>query len=120
MAHESFFTDLLATIDATDAKAFGQFLTPDARFRFGNNHAIVGREAVEATVAGFFAAIKGLSHRLEDRWMLPELAICTGLVTYTRRDGSTLQVPFANVMKLRQGRIHDYQIFIDNSALFGR
>jgi hypothetical protein len=49
---------------------------------------------------------------------LPDAAICIGVVTYTRHDGSTLQVPFANVMKLRPGGIHDYRIFTDNSALF--
>lgn len=110
---------LLATIDAQDAKAFCGFLSPDARFRFGNAPPVVGRPAIEALVAEFFKAIKAVSHRLEDQWRLPDAAICTGTVTYTRHDGSTLQVPFANVMKLRADGICDYLIFTDNSALFG-
>jgi len=119
MAEHTFVNDLLAAIDRMDARAFAAFLTPDARFRFGNSPEIAGREAVQAAVGGFFKALKGVSHSLEDQWSLPDVAICTGIVTYTRHDDSTLTVPFANVLRLRQGGIHDYQIFTDNSALFG-
>jgi ketosteroid isomerase-like protein len=118
MASHTFIDDLLAAIDRKDAKAFAGFLTPDATFRFGNNPAVAGRDAIEAAVGDFFEAIKRVSHDLENQWSLPDAAICTGLVTYTRHDGSILQVPFANVMKLRPGGIHDYLICVDNSALF--
>jgi uncharacterized protein (TIGR02246 family) len=118
MTDHTFINDLLAAIDRKDAKAFAAFLTPDATFCFGNNPAVAGREAIEAAVAGFFKAIKAVSHCLESQWSSPDAAICTGVVTYTRHDGSTLRVPFANVMKLRPGGIHDYRIFTDNSALF--
>ncbi len=118
MANDAFIRELLATIDARDAKAFAGFLTSDASFRFGNYPAVVGRASIEATVGDFFRAIKNVSHRLEEQWSLPEVAICTGMVTYTRHDGSTLQVPFANILKLRPAGICDYRIFVDNSALF--
>ena len=110
--------ELFASIDRKDATAFAGFLGTDASFRFGNFPAVQGRDAIVATVAGFFAAVHGLQHRLEDRWQVPDAAIVTGTVTYTRHDGSTLSVPFANVMKLHQGGIQDYTIFVDNSALF--
>jgi ketosteroid isomerase-like protein len=118
MNNHTFIDDLLAVIDRKDAKAFAAFLTPDASFRFGNNPPVAGREAIEAVVAGFFKAIGSMRHELENQWLLPDAAICTGMVTYTRHDGSTLQVPFANVMKFRPAGIHDYLIFTDNSALF--
>jgi ketosteroid isomerase-like protein len=118
MADHTFINDLLASIDRKDVQAFTAFLTPDASFRFGNNAAVVGREAIEAAVAAFFRAIQKVSHDLENQWSLPDTAICMGVVTYTRHDGSTLKVPFANVMKLRPSGIHDYRIFTDNSALF--
>jgi uncharacterized protein (TIGR02246 family) len=118
MANHTFINDLLAAIDRKDANAFAAFLTPDATFRFGNNPAVVGREAIEAAVGAFFKAIQSVSHDLQSQWSLPDAAICIGVVTYTRHDGSTLQVPFANVLKLGPGGIHDYLIFADNSALF--
>lgn len=118
MADHTLINDLLAAIDRKDAKAFAAFLTPDASFRFANNAAVVGREAIEAAVGAFFEAIQKVSHDLENQWSLPNTAICMGVVTYTRHDGSALQVPFANILKLRPGGIHDYRIFTDNSALF--
>jgi len=118
MENDAFIRQLLTTIDARDAQAFAAFLTNDASFRFGNHPAVIGREAIEATVGGFFGAIKSLSHHLEEQWCLPDVVICSGSVTYTRHDGSSLQVPFANILKLRRGAICDYRIFVDNSALF--
>lgn len=120
MAKDEFIGRLLAAIDARDAQAFAAFLTSDASFRFGNHPAVRGREAIAATVGDFFRAIKTVSHRLEEQWSLPDVVVCTGMVTYTRHDGSTLEVPFANVLKVRADGIHDYRIFVDNSALFAR
>ena len=39
--------------------------------------------------------------------------------TYTLTDGGTVTVPFANVFYLRDGRITDYLIYVDASAVFG-
>jgi len=110
--------DLLAAIDRKDHVAFTEFLLPDACFRFGNTTTIRGRPAIAAAVSAFFLALNTLRHRIEDRWMLPDVAIVTGTVTYIRHDGSSLEVPFANVLKFQLAGIHEYLIFVDNSALF--
>ena len=110
---------VFAVIDAGDAAGFVGLLTPDAQFRFGNAPAVVGRDAIHAAVAAFFAAIAGSRHRLLNIWSGPSTAVCEGEVTYTRHDGSTLSVPFANVFDLRGGRIAAYRIYTDNSSLFG-
>jgi len=44
--------------------------------------------------------------------------VCEGEVTYTRRDGTKVTVPFANVFELRGPLISIYRIYIDNSPLF--
>jgi len=109
---------LLATIDSRDADAFASFLTENTEFTFGNAPTIVGRAAVREAVAGFFAAIGACRHRLLQTWSGPDSAVCQGEVTYTRHNGTTVTVPFANVFQLRDGRIAKYQIYIDNSPLF--
>ena len=109
---------LFAAIDARDADAFAAFLTEDGEFRFGNAPPVLGRAAIRAAVAGFFAAIGGCRHRLIASWTGPGTAVCEGEVTYTRHDGSTLTVPFVNVFELRSGRIRSYRIYIDNGPLF--
>ena len=110
--------ELFAAIDRRDAAAFAGFLAADGRFRFGNFPPVQGRAAITEAVSAFFGALRGLRHAIEERWLLPDAAVVTGSVTYTRHDGSTLQVPFANVFKLRGSEIRDYVIYVDNSALF--
>jgi ketosteroid isomerase-like protein len=109
---------LFAVIDARDADGFVAQLTPDAEFRFGNAPAVHGREAIRAAVANFFAMIAGCRHRLLGHWNGPGTSVCEGEVTYTRRDGTTVTVPFANVFELRGERIAAYRIYIDNTPLF--
>jgi ketosteroid isomerase-like protein len=110
---------VLASIDAGDAAGFVAFLAPDAQFRFGNAPIVVGHDAIQAVVAGFFAAIKSTRHRLLRTWNGSATTVCEGEVTYTRHDGSTLSVPFANALELRGDKIAAYRIYVDNSALFG-
>ena len=110
--------ELMSSIDRKDAVAFGRFLHPDATFRFGNAAPVHGRDAIVHAVAGFFSALRSLHHRVEDRWMVGNTAILAGSVTYTRHDGSTLEVPFANVLGFEPDGVRDYRIFVDVSALF--
>ncbi len=119
MGNDTLIERLLATIDTRDANAFAGFLTSDASFRFGNHPAVLGREAIDGDCRGISSKRSEVSAIVSKiNGHCPMWSICTGLVTYTRHDGSTLQVPFANVLKLRRDAIYDYRIFVDNSALF--
>lgn len=109
---------LFEAIDRQDAEAFADYLAPGVNFRFGNAPAVQGRAAAQEVVAGFFGAIAGLRHELEEGWSSGDAVICRGNVTYTRLDGSQLRVPFANILKLSVGKISDYLIYVDASALF--
>ncbi len=113
---------LFACIDNRDADAFCGFLLEEATFRFGNADAVHGRAAIRDYVAGFFASIAAVEHRIEERWTVDGAVICSGRVTYTRLDGSTLSAPFANILKLgaadTQAAVRDYLIFVDASALY--
>ena len=110
--------DLFTCIDRRDAAGFAQFITPDGQFRFGNAPAVVGRENVEAAVAGFFGAIGGLTHRVTLTADLESFVVCRGEATYTRLDGSTITLPFANVFEMVGTQIRDYQIYADLTPLW--
>jgi ketosteroid isomerase-like protein len=109
---------LFASIDSRDADAFASFIAENGEFRFASAPPITGRAAIREAVAGFFAAIAGCRHRLVQTWSGADSAVCEGEVTYTRHDGSTVTIPFANVFRLRDGRIASYRIYIDNGPLF--
>jgi ketosteroid isomerase-like protein len=51
----------------------------------------------------------------------PEQAVlCEIVVTYRRHDGSALAPPSLNVIRLRDGCIADYRIYMDVNPLFGQ
>jgi ketosteroid isomerase-like protein len=109
---------LFRAIDTSDVGAFAQFLAGDAVFTFGNQEPVRGRENVRNVVAGFFASIDGTRHDIAETWVQGESVIIRGAVTYTRKDRSTLTVPFANVLRMEGDLIKDYQIYVDTSQLY--
>lgn len=116
---QSDLTDqLFRAIDGKDADGFAAHLTPDATFQFGNAPVVTGRDSVREIVHQFFAAIAAVKHTIHEKWVEPDTIICRGEVAYTRHDDSVLQVPFANILKLRGDLIHDYLIYVDTSQLF--
>lgn len=109
---------LFNALDTFDSKTFASFLTDNATFAFANAEPVHGRAVIQEYVAGFFASIKAIRHELIDCWVTPDAVISRGIVTYTRHSGSQLQVPFANVFNMRNERIQDYLIYVDNSQLY--
>jgi ketosteroid isomerase-like protein len=110
--------NLFAAIDNKDADAFVAFLTEDAVFAFGNAAPVSGRAAIRDVLVGFFGSIRALRHEVTDAWTLPEVAVAIGQVTYTRLDGSSLSVPFADVLKMRRELVSEYLIYVDASRLY--
>lgn len=114
----SAYASLFAAIDAQDAAGFAAHLTEDAEFRFANAPVVTGRAAIADAVAGFFSSIKRLSHEVQMVYQGEDWATIRGVVTYTRHNGSTLTLPFANFFELRAGLVRDYRIYGDFSALY--
>ena len=101
-----------------NAEGFVSHLSEDAIFKFGNADAVAGKAAIQDAVAAFFGSIKGIRHHLLETWAQADAVICRGTVAYTRHDGSELSVPFANILKMRDGLISEYLIYIDTSELY--
>ncbi|HEC41254.1 MAG TPA: nuclear transport factor 2 family protein [Bacteroides sp.] len=109
---------LYQAIDNFDTKSFATYLDDEANFKFGNMPVVSGKDAIFEFVAGFFQAIKAISHTNLEIWEIEGIRFVNATVTYTRLDGSTLTVNFSNTFKLKGEKIKDYLIFIDNSELF--
>jgi len=118
MSDSTWVKRLFAAIDSKDADAFVGFLTEDSVFVFGNAAPVSGKTAIRGLLVGFFGSIRALRHEVADTWVLPDVAVATGRVTYTRHDGSTLEVPFADVFRMRGRLVRDYLIYIDASKLY--
>jgi ketosteroid isomerase-like protein len=109
---------LFATIDKKDTAGFLNFLSEDATFRFGNAEPIQGHALIGEAVEAFFASILTSQHSVAQIWPTATATACHGFVTYTRLDGTTVTVPFANALyHSDDGRIHEYLIHIDLTPL---
>jgi len=117
MDARTFVEDLYRSVDAKDPETFAGFLTDGASFRFANAEPVVGKDNVREAVTGFFSMIAGLAHTIDNVWAQGDDLICNGRVTYERHDGTELSAPFATIFKLEDGKIADYLIYVDASAL---
>lgn len=112
------FKKLFVSIDAMDTKSFLSFIDPKATFRFGSSPAVTGHAAIRAAVEGFFSSFSALKHDLQRQIVDGNAVVCEGEVTYTRHDGSTIMLPFANVFEVDDGLITLYRVYIDIGPLF--
>jgi len=118
MEQQSWLNELFRKIDTKDTAGFLSFLTTDARFRFGNSPLLQGRQAIGEAVDAFFASIRGSQHRLLDIWSIDDAVICQGEVNYTRKDRSTVTLPFANIFRMQGRYIDEYLIYVDVTPLY--
>lgn len=111
-------SELFRDIDRMDAKAFASYLSPDCVLRYANNDEQVGRDAIEAAIAGFFTTIKGLSHNIVGEWTVDDTTIIQFECTYTRHDGGEVTVPAVTIFRRGAELIDDYRIYVDLAPVY--
>jgi ketosteroid isomerase-like protein len=111
-------TDVFADVDRMDAKAFASYLAEDSVLRFANADEVVGRDAIEQAIAGFFTTIKGLSHHIVEQWDVDDTTIVQTEATYTRLDDRRVTVPAITVYRRGGDLIDEYRIFVDLSPVY--
>ena len=114
---KSWIENMFAAIDRKDTDAFMDFLAPSCIFRFGNMPLLEGKENIRNFTRDFFASLEAISHDLTEIWNIPNGIVCHGRVKYTRKDASTLVIPFADILKRKDKGITQYLIFADASVL---
>lgn len=112
------FKEVFKAVDNSDTQKFLSFLTEDAVFRFANMPAVEGTKNIGDFLQQFFESIDHTEHSDLQEWNSGNTWFTTGMVEYTRHDGSTLKVPFCNQFNLEGEKIKDYLIFVDNSELY--
>lgn len=113
------FEKLFKAIDASDTNEILSFLTEDAEFKFGNLDSVMGKQNIGPFLHGFFGSIDHTNHSGINEYQMGNILFSTGMVEYTRKDGSKLTVPFCNKFELDgNDLIRKYEIFVDNSELY--
>jgi ketosteroid isomerase-like protein len=114
-------TEVFADVDRMDAKAFASHLAEDCLLRFGNADEVVGRDAIEAAIAGFFTTINGLTHHIIDEWGVDDATIVQIDATYTRKDDRQVTLPAVAIWRRRGGELIDeYRIYVDLAPVYAQ
>jgi ketosteroid isomerase-like protein len=118
MENDKLVRSAFEAVDSSDAKALASLMTDDAVFRFSNNPEVAGKANIIPFLEGFFSSIQGTKHDQIEHWEISDGVVMNGRVTYTRLDGSEYSCWFSNTFKLKDGKIKEYLIFVDNSKLY--
>lgn len=119
MSEQRWIETMFAALDAEGVPGLFPYMHEDVEFRFGSFPAGRGRETFDETWRAISTHIRSISHELLDVWDSGDSAVCRGNVIYELEDGGAVTVPFANVFYLREGKIAEYLIYVDASAVFG-
>jgi ketosteroid isomerase-like protein len=114
---EALVRALLHATDTGDEQASDALLADDVRFRFGNGAVVNGKRELIAGRGAFRESLARMHHEIVSISELDDVVYAELIVTYTRRDGSTVAVPCCDVFRLRQGLIAEYRIYIDVSPV---
>jgi ketosteroid isomerase-like protein len=114
---------LFSSIDAMDVAAVVGLFADDGVVRFANQERVVGRPGVQRAIETLFSGIRALSHSVTGVWLGSwedgEVVSVETEVTYTRLDGVQLApLPATTTLRMKQGFIQDYRVFMDPSPLF--
>jgi ketosteroid isomerase-like protein len=106
--------EILAAVDSGDVDVLCRHVTDDVRFQFGNAEVITGQSAFEAASRAFLKSIAAIRHELLDLWEVEGgTVIAVMMVHYERLDGQKLSLPCCNLFGTRDGRVHDYRVYMD-------
>jgi ketosteroid isomerase-like protein len=111
--------EILAAVDRGDVDALCRHVTDDIRFQFGNAEVTTGISAFEAASRAFFQSIAAIRHELLDLWEVDGGTVIAAMtVHYERLDGQKLSLPCCNLFSTRDGRVHDYRVYMDINPVF--
>jgi hypothetical protein len=97
---------------------FASFFTEDARYRFGNNEPLIGRDRIQESSVRFRQGVKGVSHNIKALWEIGDTVVCEMEATYTRDDGKVLTLPCLDVFRMEGDLFRELEIYMDMSPLF--
>ena len=122
-ALEAWARRFFAIVDTRDPDRIAAHFAADIRLAFGNRPVVVGREVARAAFASTAKALQGVRHDVTGIWHGRDgawpVASVESTVTYTLADGRRVSVPAVSTLRLRDGLIADYRIFIDTTPVFG-
>jgi len=115
--------DYYADVDAMRLEAYVERHSDDAVVVFANNPPAVGKEAIGATIGGFWSMIGGLRHERRNLWFVNDgdTAVLEVVTHYTTKGGAGISVPCVSLLdRNADGKVTSLRVHIDLAPLFER
>lgn len=110
---------ILAPVDSGDLERFLDSFSAEARFKFGNNDAVYGRDAIRAVAGQVMEMFTSITHEVVRAGCDGTVDYWDMLVTYCLKDGKDVTLPAMSLAEYVHDpdadawRISDYQVYID-------
>jgi len=85
--------------------------------QIGNSPVVDGKAAF-AQSREFVGSVAGFGHTITSVWSDRDALIAELEVHYTRLDGRQLTLPCCNVLRLRDGLVADYRVYMDINPVY--
>lgn len=108
---------VFGAVDAMDTAKVLSFLTNECEFRAGSGPSAVGAAAIRDALNGFFSGLTAVRHEALEIWEHPGAVIIQGEAAYTRTDRRVIKIPFVDVWRIPDDKIHSYLIYADFGPL---
>jgi ketosteroid isomerase-like protein len=109
---------VFAALDAQDSAAVTARMTDDVRMRLGNADLVEGKAKFREATAAFVASISAIRHEITSMWSVDDVVIAEMEVDYERLDGRKVTLPVCNVLRVRDGLVSDYRVYLDISPVY--
>lgn len=117
-ARDDLIQSYYKAVDAMDLDAFKSMHSANARVTFGNFPAAEGPDQIAGAIGQFWSGIRGLKHKVINRWDHPAESILEVAVSYTRKDGQTVTLPCVTIFKPDGDKVGELRVFTDVAPVF--
>jgi ketosteroid isomerase-like protein len=116
--NETLVRNFFAAADSREPGRLVQLLTEDVSWTFGNAPTTVGRGPIVQALTPLFEYVKQMSHEIVGIWESGDCVTVETRVTYVDMFGRSFTFPGCDILFLREARICEVRIFVDNHELF--
>ncbi len=109
---------LFARGEAFDSAGFVTFFTDKPVYQFGNGQPCLDKEAIKESVTEFFAGVNALYHDIKTLTEVGDTVFVEMDVKYWRKDGSSVTLPCADIVRFVGDKIQELRIFMDAGPVF--
>jgi hypothetical protein len=108
---------LFARGEAFDSEGFATFFTDKPLYHFGDWPPCFTKQAIIDSVANFFASVSALYHDIRNMWEVGDVLFVEMDVQYWRKDGSSVTLPCADIVRFEGDKVLELRIFMDANPI---